>query len=120
MRELGLKSRVSSKLKPATAITDPDKKPAANLLDQQFQAKAPNQKWVADITYLPTKAGWVYLAVVIDLFSRKVVGWKLSDRLTSPLVTWALRQAIENRKPKTKRLIHHSDRGCQYTSDWFL
>ena len=119
MRELGLKSRVSSKFKPATTITDPDKKPAANLLDQQFQAKAPNQKWVADITYLPTKAGWVYLAVMIDLFSRKVVGWKLSDRFTTPLVTGALRQAIENRKPKTNGLIHHSDRGCQYTSDWF-
>ena len=68
---------------------------------------------------MPTLAGWVYLAVVIDLFSRKVVGWKMSDRLTTPIVTGALRNAIEARKPKTEELIHHSDRGCQYTSEAF-
>ena len=119
MKDLGIKSRVSRKFKPTTTVSDPSKKPAHNILAQDFQADAPNQKWEADITYLPTLAGWVYLAVVIDLFSRKVVGWKMSDRLTTPIVTGALRNAIEARKPKTEELIHHSDRGCQYTSEAF-
>jgi len=119
MQEMGLKSRVCKQFKPTTTLADPEKQPAANVLDQNFEATAPNQKWVADITYLPTLAGWVYLAVVIDLFSRKVVGWAMSDRLTTPLVTAAMKQAIEHRQPKGSGLIHHSDRGCQYTSDAF-
>ena len=119
MQDLGIKSRVSRKFKPTTTVSDPSKKPAPNILAQDFKADAPNQKWVADITYLPTLAGWVYLAVVIDLFSRKVVGWEMSDRLTTPLVTGALKNAIEARRPDTKELLHHSDRGCQYTSEAF-
>jgi len=120
MRYLGIKSRVSGKFNPVTTVSDPSKKPAPNILAQDFKADAPNQKWVADITYLPTTNGrWVYLAVVLDLFSRKVVGWSMSERLTTPLVTEALKKAIESRKPQTKNLIHHSDRGCQYTSDAF-
>jgi putative transposase len=119
MKDLGIKSRVSRKFKPTTTVSDPSKKPAPNILAQDFKADAPNQKWVADITYLPTLTGWVYLAVVIDLFSRKVVGWKMSDRLTTPIVTGALKNAIESRKPNTKELLHHSDRGCQYTSEAF-
>ena len=119
MKDLGIKSRVSRKFSPITTVSDPRKKPAPNILAQDFKADAPNQKWVADITYLPTLAGWVYLAVVIDLFSRKVVGWEMSDRITTPLVTGALKNAIEARKPKTKELIHHSDRICQYTSEAF-
>ena len=119
MKDLGIKSRVSRKFTPTTTVSDPSKKPAPNILAQDFHAEAPNQKWVADITYLPTLSGWVYLAVVLDLFSRKVVGWKMSERLTTPLVTDALRSAIETRKPKTGELIHHSDRGCQYTSEAF-
>ena len=119
MSEMGLKSRVSKKFKPTTTVTDPSKKPAPNVLDQNFHAMAPNQKWAADITYLPTLAGWVYLAVVVDLFSRKVVGWAMSERLTTPVVTDALRHAIESRNPVTNQLLHHSDRGCQYTSDAF-
>lgn len=119
MKEMGIKSRVSKQFKPTTTVADPSKKPAANILEQDFQAAVPNQKWVADITYLPTLAGWVYLAVVIDLFSRKVVGWAMNDRLTTPLVTEALKLAIEQRRPECSALIHHSDRGCQYTSDAF-
>ena len=119
MREMGLKSRVSRKFQPTTTVTDPEKKPAPNVLEQDFKADAPNRKWVADITYLPTLAGWVYLAVVIDLFSRKVVGWALSDRLTTPLVAEAMKAAIESRRPEAGQLIHHSDRGCQYTSEAF-
>ena len=119
MREMGLKSRVCKKFRPATTVQDSTHKPAANLLQQDFRATAPNQKWVADITYLPTQAGWVYLAVIIDLFSRKVVGWSMSDRLTTPLISEAMKRAIESRRPRPGELIHHSDRGCQYTSEVF-
>ena len=119
MREMGLKSRVCKKFRPSTTVQNPDHKPAQNLLKQNFRATAPNQKWVADITYLPTAAGWVYLAVVIDLFSRKVVGWSMSNRLTTPLVSEAMQRAIESRRPRPGNLIHHSDRGCQYTSEAF-
>ena len=117
MREMGLNSRVSKKFTPITTVSDPSKVPAPNILDQIFTADAPNQKWATDITYLPTKSGWVYLAVVLDLFSRKVVGWSISESLATPLVSTTLRNAIEARKPDTKSLLHHSDRGSQYTSD---
>lgn len=117
MREMGLKSRVSKKFTPTTTVSDPAKIPAPNILNQTFTADAPNQKWVTDITYLPTQIGWVYLAVVLDLFSRKVVGWSISESLATPLVSTTLRNAIEARRPDTKSLLHHSDRGSQYTSD---
>ena len=119
MREIGLKSRVSRKFKPTTTVVDPTKRPATNVLNQEFSADAPNRKWVTDITYLPTRSGWVYLAVVLDLFSRKVVGWSITDSLATTLVSTALRNAIESRRPETRRLLHHSDRGCQYTSDCY-
>jgi len=117
MQELGLKSRVSKTFTPTTTKADPSKRPAENLLDRDFTAAKPNQKWVTDITYLPTTEGWVYLAVVLDLFSRKIVGWSMSNSLATPLVSKALRNAIENRNPKRGELLHHSDRGCQYTSE---
>ena len=117
MHEMGLKSRVRKRFTPTTTKADPSKQPAANVLARGFAALGPNQKWVTDITYLPTDKGWVYLATVIDLFSRKVVGWAMSDSLATPLVNKALRHAIESRRPKHGELLHHSDRGCQYTSD---
>lgn len=117
MREMGLKSRVSRPFKPTTTQADPTKTPAPNTLDRNFHAEAPNRKWTTDITYLWTAAGWVYLAVVMDLFSRKIVGWSLGASLATELVADALRQAIESRRPDGKQLLHHSDRGCQYTSD---
>jgi putative transposase len=117
MREMGLASRVSQAFAPTTTQADPTKSPAPNRLERDFTATRPNQKWVTDITYLPTLAGWVYLAVVLDLFSRKVVGWSIRDSLSTPLVAEALRQAIETRRPVGSELLHHSDRGCQYTSD---
>lgn len=119
MREMGLKSKVSKGFTPTTTKSDPTKRPAANLLARDFTATAPNQKWVTDITYLPTSAGWVYLAAVVDLFSRKVVGWSISDSLATHLVSDALRDAIEKRQPKRGELLHHSDRGCQYTSETY-
>lgn len=117
MRELGLKSRVCKAFKPATTRSDSSKRPAMNLLDQDFDACSPNRKWVTDITYLPTDQGWAYLAIVMDLFGRKVVGWSIGNSLATDLVSDALRQAIESRRPDGHELLHHSDRGCQYTSD---
>jgi len=117
MREMGRKSKVSKKFSPTTTVSDPSKMAAPNVLNQSFKADASNRKWVTDITYLPTAAGWVYLAVVLDLFSRKVVGWSISESLATPLVSTALRNAIEARRPDTTSLLHHSDRGSQYTSD---
>lgn len=117
MKELGLKSKVLKSFTPTTTRADSSKKPADNILDQNFDAEAPNRKWVTDITYLAVAGGWVYLAVVLDLFSRKVVGWSLSESLATPLVSEALKKAIESRRPNTEQLLHHSDRGCQYTSD---
>jgi putative transposase len=117
MQDLGLKSRVSKAFTPTTTKSDPTKQAAPNVLDRDFTATRPNEKWVTDITYLPTLAGWVYLAVVVDLFSRKIVGWSLGDSLATPLVASALRRAIESRRPVGSELLHHSDRGCQYTSD---
>lgn len=117
MRELGLKSKVSKSFTPTTTMADPSKRPAENKLDRDFTAEAPDRKWVTDITYLPTATGWVYLAVVLDLFGRKVVGWSIGNSLATELVSNALRRAIENRHPDGSQLLHHSDRGCQYTSD---
>ena len=117
MRELGLTSCVRKTFQPTTTPADPTKQPAANKLAQDFTADAPNRKWVTDITYLPTTAGWVYLAVVVDLFSRKVVGWSLSPSPATELVCEALRRAIESRRPQGSQLLHHSDRGGQSTSD---
>jgi len=117
MREMGLSSRVKKAFRPTTTKSDPTKRPAANILNRDFTADAPNRKWVTDITYLPTDTGWVYLATVVDLYSRKVVGWSIGDSLATGLVSDALRQAIETRRPESKQLLHHSDRGSQYTSD---
>ena len=117
MREMGLKSRVAQGFRPTTTQADPAQQAAENKLDQDFTAEAPNRKWVTDITYLPTAAGWVYLAVVVDLFSRKAIGWSIGASLATELVCQALRRAVENRRPDGNRLLHHSDRGCQYTSD---
>jgi putative transposase len=117
MQEMNLKSRVCKEFKPTTTQSDPTKSPAENLLAQDFTASQPNQKWVTDIMYLATSTGWVYLAVVLDLFSRKAIGWAVSESLATPLVSQALMHAVEQRCPDTTKLMHHSDRGCQYTSD---
>jgi len=91
---------------------------AGNVLDRQFMADAPNQKWVADFTYIWTAEGWLYVAAVIDLFSRRVVGWSMQAEMTAQLVTDALVMAIW-RRGKPDALLHHSDQGSQYTSEQF-
>ena len=91
---------------------------AANQLEQNFKTVAPNKVWVTDITYVRTHEGWLYLAVVIDLFSRQVIGWSMRSRIDSELVINALLMAVWRRKP-TDKVVVHSDQGCQYTSqDW--
>jgi putative transposase len=91
---------------------------APNILDRQFHATQPNRKWIADFTYVWTAEGWLYVAAVIDLFSRRVVGWSMSATMTAQLVTDALLMAIW-RRGKPDALLHHSDQGSQYTSEQF-
>jgi transposase InsO family protein len=101
-----------------TTQREPNHPVAKNLLKQDFAAATPNQRWAADITYISTRQGWLYLAVVMDLYSRRIVGWSMSHRMSRRLVLDALQMAITSRQPEGP-LIHHSDRGGQYTSDDF-
>ena len=98
-----------------TTRRDKDATPAPDLVARNFTAAAPDRLWTADITYVPTRSGFLYLAVVIDAFSRAVVGWSMRADLTADLVVEALEMAIYQRDPDTG-VIHHSDQGCQYTS----
>jgi len=101
-----------------TTRRDPAARPAPDLVDRKFTASGANQLWVADITYIPTLAGFLYLAVVLDVWSRKIVGWAMSSRLAKQIVLDALDMAVEQRRP-AEGVIHHSDQGCQYTSTEF-
>ena len=98
-----------------TTIQNPADSAAPNSLNRDFTASRPNERWVTDITYVWTSEGWSYLAVILDLFSRSVVGWALASTLETSLVERALDMAITQRCPE-EGLVHHSDRGCQYTS----
>jgi putative transposase len=106
---------VSRRRSLQTTRRDPSARPAPDLVDRQFTASGPNQLWVADITYIPTLAGFLYLAVVLDVWSRKIVGWSMSSRLVMSIVLDALTMALDQRRP-AEGVIHHSDQGCQYTS----
>jgi putative transposase len=90
---------------------------APNLLDREFQAEAPNQRWVADFTYIWTDEGWLYAAAVLDLFSRMVVGWSMQNQMTARLVSDAMLMAIWRRRPSAE-LLHHSDQGSQGDFQW--
>lgn len=118
LRDLGLQGRHKRKFKPCTTQCDPDGPVFPDLIKRDFTAENPNERWVGDITYLRTTANFVYLATVIDLYSRKVVGWAMADSLESPLVVDALSMAIKQRRPPAG-VIFHSDRGSQYTSELF-
>lgn len=115
MRIHGIKPRYRRKFRPTTTDSAHSLPVAPNLLDRHFEAVAPNRVWVADITYIPTREGWMYLAVLLDLFSRAVVGWAMSSRITRELALDALRMALTRRRPP-RGLLHHSDRGSQYAS----
>jgi transposase InsO family protein len=91
---------------------------APNILKRDFGTARPNQKWLTDITYIPTQEGWLYLAAVLDLYARRIVGWSMSDRMTSALTISALQMAIRQRRPQLS-LLHHSDQGSQYTDSQY-
>jgi len=97
-----------------TTRRNPEDRPAPDLVNRKFEADAPNRLWLADITYIPTWSGFLYLAIVLDAFSRRIVGWAMATHLRTELVLEALEMALWQRRPKD--VIHHSDQGCQYTS----
>lgn len=114
MRTRGIRSKHRRKYR-VTTQSDHRRAVAPNLLEREFTAASPNEAWVGDITYIWTLEGWMYLAVLLDLHSRRVVGWSMSDRLTDHLTLSALEMAVEQRRPGSG-VIHHSDRGSQYAS----
>jgi len=114
MREQGLRARAKRRFQ-RTTDSQHGLPVAANVLDRQFTATTPNTAWVSDITYLWTREGWLYLVVILDLFSRRIVGWALHDRITRHLALDALAMALQHRQPRPG-LVHHSDRGSQYAS----
>lgn len=116
MRKAGLRSKMQRRFVVRTTDSRHTHPVAPNRLNRQFQQTELNQAWAADITYVPTAEGWLYLAAVIDLCSRKIVGWSTSDSLAANLTCRALRQALVERKPSGP-LLHHSDRGVQYACD---
>ncbi len=113
MKAAGLRG-ASKRKYVTTTIRDKRQRPAADLVDRNFHADAPNVLWVADITFVPTWAGFIYLAVVLDAFSRRIVGWAIGYKQKAELVLQALNMAVTQRKPRD--VIHHSDQGSQYTS----
>lgn len=115
MQESGLSAK-PPRVRVVTTDSDHDSPIADNVLDRDFTATAPNQKWVTDITYIPTNEGWLYLSAIVDLFSHLVVGWAMNETMETSLVIKALEQALKNRRPAAG-LIHHSDRGSQYASN---
>lgn len=117
MKRAGIQAKMRKKWK---VTTQPNRKAeiSPNHLDQNFETEAPNRVWVSDITYITTQEGWLYVAIVMDLFSRKIVGLSMGERLQTELVTKALTQALKKRNIK-ENLMHHSDRGSQYTSKEF-
>ncbi len=114
MQERGLSAR-RSRQKARTTNSNHPFPLASNLLEQDFTADAPDKKWMTDITYIDTREGWVFLAGVLDAYSRKIVGWSMGDQHNAELVKAALRMALDQRRP-TAGLVHHSDRGSEYAS----
>lgn len=116
MKERKIRAKIKKRFVPRTTDSDHQQPVAKNHLGRKFVARRPNRKWVADITYIRTDEGWLYLAGVMDLHSRKIVGWSMADHMESELVEDALKMAIARRCPG-KGLLHHSDRGSQYAGD---
>lgn len=114
MRVAGLRGRIRRRFRKTTD-SNHTLPIAPNLLNRRFRAESADQAWVGDITYIWTDAGWIYLAILIDLYSRKVVGWALADHLRTELIEEAFRNALGSRVPQAE-MLHHSDRGCQYAS----
>jgi putative transposase len=119
MKELEIKVKTKKPFIPSTTDSRHANPVARNILNREFAAELPNRKWVVDITYIPTDQGWLYLAGVMDLCSRRIVGWSMASHMRSELVGDALQMAIARRQPG-KELLHHSDRGVQYTCDDYM
>lgn len=119
MRLDHIAARKARRYIPRTTQKDPNALPAPNLLNQDFSSPAPDRKWVSDITYIDTAEGWLYLAAVLDLFSRRVVGWAMDEHMEASLVQQAWHMAVAQRDPSAD-LLHHSDQGSQYTSEVYL
>ena len=117
MRRARIRAKTRRRYVPRTTDSRHAKPVADNVLDRDFRAAAPDRTWVADITYVPTEEGWLYLAGVLDCFSRKLVGWSMADHMETELVAGALQMALQHRRPDGTKLLHHSDRGVQYASD---
>jgi putative transposase len=118
MREAGIAAKTTRTFRCTTTDSDHDLPVAENLLDRQFNPSVANEVWLADITYIPTREGWLYLAAVEDLYSRRVVGWAMDERMESRLVVDALEMAVQRRLPD-EGLLAHSDRGGQYASEHY-
>jgi transposase InsO family protein len=118
MRAAGLRGKGRARHRPSTTHSDPTRTVVANILNRDFTAARPNQKWLADITYIDTLEGFLYLAGILDVFSRRVVGWAMAEHMREDLVEAALRLALAQRQP-SRNLLHHSDQGSQYTSDHY-
>lgn len=116
MRDAGLRGRTRRRVRPRTTVVDPGATPATNVVRRQFGRTLLNRLWVGDITYIRTAEGWLYVAILLDACSRRVVGWAMADHLRTELVLEALHMAVGHRKPRPSELLHHTDRGCQYTS----
>lgn len=114
MRVAGLVGACHRRGGPTTTRRDQEVRPAPDLVDRTFKARSPDPLWVADITHVPAMSGFLYLAVVLDAYSRKIVGWSMKNHPRTELILNALDMAV--RQPKPKDVIHHSDQGCQYTS----
>jgi putative transposase len=119
MKQRKIRAATKEKFVPCTTNSNHTNPVAENLLERNFTAELPNQKWVVDITYIQTDEGWLYLAGVMDLCSRMIVGWSMADHMKTELVSDALQMAVARRRPQGP-LIHHSDRGVQYTSEDYL
>ncbi len=119
MRQAGLVGRSPKRRYPRTTQRRAGTIPAPNLLNREFSAQHPNQKWAVDIIYIDTAEGWLYLAPVLDLYGRRIVGWSMADHMETSLIEAALKMAFLQRHPQPG-LLHHSDQGSQYTSGDYL
>ena len=117
MREMGLSARRERRRAPQTTNSRHDHPIAPNLLARNFVADRPDRVWLADISYIPTDEGWLYLAAIKDMATREILGWSMADHLRAELCIAALVMALQRHGPPAAGLIHHSDRGCQYASD---
>ena len=117
MRQAKIRAKSRRRFVPRTTDSSHRQPVADNLLARDFTAQAADQKWLSDITYVPTDEGWLYLAAMLDCFSRRIVGWSMADHMETDLVAGALKMALQQRQPAGEKLLHHSDRGVQYASD---